>query len=182
MLFFCLKLRLWHDFGTISLVIEQFRRLTLFLYRLCITVNDTRIRMWARAYAKRILLISPTNLMGAVKMVCDLWKRDQQSKNALEIARQGERLYEKFIGFLNNMDDIGSHIIKTQDAFNRALGQLKQSKGNLIGRAEKLKQLGSIKSSKSLPAIMMSYISECVKRSRRFNRQIRNTHHYSGRF
>jgi DNA recombination protein RmuC len=119
--------------------------------------NDSEL--WSRAYSKRILLISPTNLMAAVKMVSDLWKRDQQSKNAYEIARQGEKLYDKFIGFLSSMDDIGSHIIKTQDAFNRALGQLKQGRGNLIRQAEKLKQLG-IKSPKNIPATMMNYDAE----------------------
>lgn len=112
--------------------------------------------LWSRAYAKQVLLISPTNLMGAVKMVADLWKRDKQSKNALQIAEQGEKLYDKFIGFLNNMDDIGSHIIKTQDAYNRALGQLKQGRGNLIGQAEKLKNLG-IKSNKQIPGSMLNY-------------------------
>ncbi len=94
--------------------------------------------------------------MGAVKMVSDLWKRDQQSKNALEIAKQGERLYEKFIGFLNSMDDIGKHIVDAQESFNKALGQLKQGRGNLVSRAEKLKHLG-IKSSKTIPATMMNY-------------------------
>lgn len=116
--------------------------------------NDSQL--WARAYAKKILLISPTNLMAAVKLVSDLWKRDNQSKNALEIAQQGEKLYDKFVGFLNSMDDVGSHIIKTQDAFNKALGQLKQGRGNLIRQAEKLKQLG-VKSQKNLPSTMMNY-------------------------
>ncbi len=112
--------------------------------------------IWARAYDKRILLISPTNLMGAVKMVSDLWKRDQQSKNALEIAQQGEKLYDKFVGFLSSMDDIGNHISRTQDAYNKALGQLKQGRGNLINRAEKLKELG-VKSQKVLPTTMTDY-------------------------
>lgn len=119
--------------------------------------NDSQL--WARAYAKKILLISPTNLMAAVKLVSDLWKRDNQSKNALEIAQQGEKLYDKFVGFLNSMDDVGSHIIKTQDAFNKALGQLKQGRGNLIRQAEKLKELG-VKSQKSLPSSMMNYDTE----------------------
>ena len=116
--------------------------------------NDSQL--WARAYAKKILLISPTNLMAAVKLVSDLWKRDNQSKNALEIAQQGEKLYDKFVGFLNSMDDVGSHIIKTQDAFNKALGQLKQGRGNLVGQAQKLKQLG-VKSQKNLPPTMLNY-------------------------
>ncbi|MBK7360555.1 MAG: DNA recombination protein RmuC [Saprospiraceae bacterium] len=55
--------------------------------------------LWAYAYAKRILLISPTNLITSLKLIADLWKREQQSKNALEIAKQGERMYDKIIGF-----------------------------------------------------------------------------------
>ena len=112
--------------------------------------------LWSRAYSKRILLISPTNLMAAVKMVSDLWKRDNQSKNALEIALQGERLYDKFVGFLNTMDDIGKHISRTQESYNKAVNQLKQGKGNLIKQADNLKQLG-IKSQKTLPATMANY-------------------------
>ncbi len=115
--------------------------------------------IWSRAYSKRILLISPTNLMGAVKMVADLWKRDRQSKNAMEIANQGNKLYEKFVGFLTSMEDIGNHISKTQDAYNKALGQLKQGRGNLIRQAEKLKELG-LKSQKQLPPSMRNYDDE----------------------
>lgn len=119
--------------------------------------NDSEI--WARAYAKKVLLISPTNLMAAVKMVSDLWKRDQQSKNALAIALQGEKLYDKFINFLNSMEDIGNHLNKSQDAYNRALNQLKQGRGNLVRQAEKLRDLG-IKSPKALPASMINFDDE----------------------
>lgn len=113
-------------------------------------------QLWSRAYSKKVLLISPTNLMAAIKMVSDLWKRDNQSKNALEIAQQGEKLYDKFVGFLNSMEDIGSHLGKSQDAYRKALAQLKDGRGNLIRQAEKLKELG-VKSQKSLPASMINY-------------------------
>ena len=119
--------------------------------------NDTNL--WARAYDKKILLISPTGLMGAVKMVSDLWKRDKQSKNALEIAAQGQKLYEKFIGFLGSLETVGDHINKSQDAYNKAVNQLKNGRGNLIGQSEKLKNLG-IKTSKSLPASMLNFDTE----------------------
>ena len=119
--------------------------------------NDTNL--WARAYDKKILLISPTGLMGAVKMVSDLWKRDKQGKNALEIAAQGQKLYEKFIGFLGSLETIGDHINKSQDAYNKAVNQLKNGRGNLIGQSEKLKNLG-IKTSKSLPASMLNFDTE----------------------
>ncbi len=109
-----------------------------------------------KAFAKRVILISQTSLMVALKMVSDLWKRDQQSKNALEIAAQGQKLYDKFVGFLNNMNDVGSHIEKSQDAFTKAFRQLKTGPGNLVSQAEKLKELG-IKTSKTLPAVMENF-------------------------
>lgn len=105
--------------------------------------------LWSYAYNKRILLISPTNLIAALKLVTDLWKREMQGRNALEIAKQGEKLYEKFVGFVDTMEDVGKNIDKAQDAYSKAFGQLKDGRGNLIGQALKLKQLG-IKSDKQL--------------------------------
>lgn len=112
--------------------------------------------LWSRAYAKKIMLISPTNLMAAVKLVADLWSRDMQNKNALEIAKQGEKLYDKFVGFLRNMDDVGQYLAKSQVAYDGALKQLRDGRGNLIGQAEKLRELG-VKTAKSLPASMVSF-------------------------
>jgi DNA recombination protein RmuC len=110
--------------------------------------------LWSYAYNKRILLISPTNLIAALKLVTDLWKREQQNRNALEIARQGEKLYEKFVGFLDTMDDVGKNIGKAQDSYTKAMGQLKDGRGNLVGQALKLKQLG-IKSDKTVSPDML---------------------------
>lgn len=109
--------------------------------------------LWAYAYTRRILLISPTNLIAVLKIVADLWKRELQNKNALEISRQGASLYDKFAGFVHSLEDIGKHITKAQDSYNQAMGQLKQGKGNLLNQAEKLKKLG-VKSTKLLPPSM----------------------------
>ncbi len=106
--------------------------------------------LWAYAYAKRILLISPTNLIACLKLIADLWKREMQSKNAMEIVKRGELLYEKFVSFADSMEEIGRHIGKSQAAYNNALGQLKTGSGNLAGQALKLKSLG-LKSSKEIP-------------------------------
>lgn len=112
--------------------------------------------LWSHAYSKRILLISPTNLIAVLKIIADLWNREQRNKNAMEIAKQGTRLYEKFVVFANKLEVVGKHITKSQDSFNDAMGQLKTGKGNLITRVENLKKLG-IKSSKNLPAAMQSF-------------------------
>lgn len=110
--------------------------------------------LWAYAYSKRILLISPTNLIACLKLMADLWKREMQSKNALEIVKRGELLYEKFVGFVSTIEDVGKHINRTQSSYNNAVGQLNSGTGNLVGQALKLKNLG-LKSSKEIPVTML---------------------------
>lgn len=106
--------------------------------------------IWDYAYRKRVLLISPTNLIASLKVVSDLWKREYQSRNAQEIAKRGALLYDKFVGFVDAIQDIGKSIDKTQKSYDRAISQLKDGNGNLIRQAEMLKELG-IKSQKELP-------------------------------
>ncbi len=111
--------------------------------------------LWAYAYTRRILLISPTNLIAVLKIVADLWKREMQSKNAVEIATEGAKLYDKFIGFVATIEDIGKHLSRSQDAYLQAVSQLKEGRGNLISRVQKLKKLG-VKSTKHLPTSMLT--------------------------
>ncbi len=115
--------------------------------------------LWAYAYAKRILLISPTNLITALKLIADLWKRESQNRNAREIARQGEKLYEKFVGFAESMEDIGKHLNKSQESYHKAMGQLREGRGNLVSQAKKLSKLG-LRTEKELPASLANTIAE----------------------
>lgn len=105
--------------------------------------------LWDYAYKKRILLISPTNLIASLKVVADLWKREYQSKNAEEIAKRGAALYDKFAGFVETLEDVGKNIDKTQKSYDKAFNQLKDGSGNLIRQAEMLKELG-VKSQKNI--------------------------------
>ena len=111
--------------------------------------------LWAYAYTRRILMISPTNLIAVLKIVADLWKREMQSKNAVEIAREGANLYDKFVGFVSTIEDIGRHLSRSQDAYLQAVSQLKDGRGNLISRVQKLRKLG-VKSTKQLPTSMLT--------------------------
>ncbi|NDV67841.1 DNA recombination protein RmuC [Dysgonomonas sp. 25] len=106
--------------------------------------------LWDYAYRKRILLISPTNLIASLKVVADLWKREAQSQNAQEIAKRGAMLYDKFVGFVETLQNVGRHIERSQKEYDKAFSQLKEGNGNLIRQAEMLKELG-IKSQKDLP-------------------------------
>jgi DNA recombination protein RmuC len=115
--------------------------------------------LWIYAYERRILLISPTNLIACLKLISDLWRREWQNKNALEIAKRGEAIYEKLVGFTNSFEDIGNSIKASQDKYDKALGQLKEGRGNLVNQAIQLKNLG-LKSDKK---ISISLVSEQVE-------------------
>jgi DNA recombination protein RmuC len=109
--------------------------------------------LWAYAYSKRILLISPTNLIACLKLMADLWKREMQSKNAMEIVKRGTLLYEKLVSFVTTFEDVGKHLHKAQLTYDTARTQLNQGSGNVIGQAMKLKNLG-LKSSKEIPELL----------------------------
>jgi DNA recombination protein RmuC len=115
---------------------------------------QTEQNIWAYAYSRRILLISPTNLIACLKLMADLWKREMQSKNALDIVKRGELLYEKFIAFVNTLEDVGRYINRTQASYNNAINQLNTGSGNLVSQAIKLKDLG-LKSGKVIPPQLM---------------------------
>ncbi len=106
--------------------------------------------LWNYAYQKKVLLMNQTNLITALRLALDLWRRDAQEKNIMEIVKVGSDLYDKFVLFTDNFSKVGDSIDKAQQSYKDALGQLSMGKGNLIGRAEKLKGLG-ITPKKSLP-------------------------------
>jgi DNA recombination protein RmuC len=117
--------------------------------------------LWAYAYTRRILMISPTNLIAVLKIVADLWKRELLSKNHKEIAAEGGKLYDKFVGFIESIEEIGKHLTKSQESYTRVVNQLKDGRGNLISRVQKLKKLGAkITDSKQLPNTMLTADSD----------------------
>lgn len=116
-------------------------------------------KLWSDAYARKVILSSPTNLFAILKIVDDLWRRDSQDRNALEIARLGGALYDKFVGFAENFVAVGDALSKTEKLYNTSLGQLNQGKGNLVSRAEKLRELG-VKTSKKMPRALETFDSE----------------------
>ncbi len=115
--------------------------------------------LWYYAYNKRIVFINPTNLITALKLLEDLWKREHQNQNALAIAERGAALYDKFVGFIENLQDVGLHIERTQKSYQNAYNKLSEGRGNLISQAEKLKELG-VKSKKNIPKSLISSIDK----------------------
>lgn len=106
--------------------------------------------LWDYAYKRRILIINPTNLIASLRVVADLWKREAQSQNAQEIAERGAALYDKFAGFVDTLQDVGTNIGRSQKAYDKAFSQLSEGRGNLLRQAEMLKELG-VKPQKELP-------------------------------
>ena len=112
--------------------------------------------LWSDAYNRKVIISSPTNLFALLKIVDDLWKRDGQSKNALTIATEGANLYDKFVGFSETLLDLGRSLGAATGKYEQAMNQLKTGRGNLIRRAERLREL-QVKASKSLPAQLEDY-------------------------
>ena len=110
----------------------------------------TDTQLWKYAYERKILLVSPTNLLAVLKIVADLWKVEQQNLHAIEIADKAGALYDKFVGFVSNLEDVGKKINDAQRSYDDAFKQLSTGRGNLVGRAEELKKMGA-NASKQLP-------------------------------
>lgn len=115
--------------------------------------------LWQYAYDKKILLMSPTNLIAALKLIVDLWKREYQNRHALEIADRGAALYDKFVNFVTSMTEIENHLERATKSYQNAYGQLKSGRGNLIRQAEKLRELG-VKTRKTLPRSLVDEAGE----------------------
>jgi len=115
--------------------------------------------LWSTAYDKRILLISPTNLITAVRMIANLWRVEYQNKNAQEIARQSGDLFDKFVNFVDDLTDIGKKIDATKQSYESAQNKLISGKGNLVRRAEKIRELGA-KTSKEFPKSLTDKMEE----------------------
>ena len=94
------------------------------------------------ALAKNIVLVCPSTLMATLRTVAHLWRQDQQNRNALEISRQCGALYDKFVGFVEDLQKLGQRLEQAQSSYHDAFGKLKSGKGNLIRAAEKVRALG----------------------------------------
>lgn len=105
--------------------------------------------LWNFAYEKRILLLSPTNLITSLKLISELWKREYQNQNVQAIAERGAKLYDKFVGFIDSLSDVGNYLDKAQKKYDDAYKQLSTGRDNLVTQANKLKQLG-VKNKKEL--------------------------------
>lgn len=103
---------------------------------------QTDPNLWNYAYQKKVVLMSPTNLIAALRLALDLWKREYQEKNLQEIVKRGTALYERLVGFTDTFCKIGDELAAASKAYDTALNQLSSGRGNVIRQAEMLKELG----------------------------------------
>lgn len=115
--------------------------------------------LWAYAYDRRILLISPTNLIAALKMIESMWRQEFIGQNAIEIAKRGGDMYDKFVAFVEDMDKLGARITDAQKAWDSAVNKLHTGRGNLVKKAQDMKALGA-KAGKSLPEKLTGLLEE----------------------
>ena len=106
--------------------------------------------LWEYAYKRQVVMVSPSHLISVVKLISQLWARDNQSKNAIAIAEEAGKMYDKLVGFIADLDAVGKALENAQKAHSDAKKKLFDGRGNLVGRAQKVKELGA-KASKLLP-------------------------------
>lgn len=113
--------------------------------------------LFSYAWERKIVIVSPTTLLATLRTISSIWKQENQTKNAQEIARLSGALYDKFIGFTEDMQKIKVNIDRTSNAYDDALKKMKDGNGNIIRTAEKIKELGAKAGNKSLPTEFNNY-------------------------
>lgn len=110
--------------------------------------------LWMEAYEKRVVIISPAHVISTLRLIAQLWTRDKQTKNALKIAEEGGKLYDKFVGFVNDMQTVEQSLGNASEAYASAMSKLHTGRGCIVSKVENLKKLGA-KTSKTLPSDML---------------------------
>lgn len=110
--------------------------------------------LWMEAYEKRVVIISPAHVISTLRLIAQLWTRDKQTKNALKIAEEGGKLYDKFVGFVNDMQTVEQSLGRASEAYASAMSKLHTGRGCIVSKVENLKKLGA-KTSKTLPSDML---------------------------
>lgn len=111
------------------------------------------------AFTRNIILVSPSTLLVTLRTINNIWRYEHQSQNAREIARRGGELHDKFVGFVESLDDVGRHLDRAQAAFDTSRKRLYQGRGNLVTQAAMLNRLGAA-GKKQLPDTMLDAARE----------------------
>jgi DNA recombination protein RmuC len=116
-------------------------------------------QLWKYAYERKILLVSPTNLLTVLRIVADLWKVEQQNRHAKLIADKAGLLYDKLAGFIENLETVGKKLSEAQFAYDTAFRQIASGKGNIINKVEELRKMGA-NAQKQIPERLLPEVTE----------------------
>ncbi len=114
------------------------------------TAIESEQGLFNEAFDKNIMLVSPSTLLATLRIISNIWRYEDQNKNALIFAKKAGDLHDKFVGFVEALEDVGHKIGKAQESYNTAHKRLIDGKGNLVRKTEELKKLG-VKAKKELP-------------------------------
>ncbi|WP_236588725.1 DNA recombination protein RmuC [Amphritea japonica] len=115
--------------------------------------------LFSSAYDRNIILVSPSTLLVTLRTINNIWRYERQNRFAQEIAHRGGELHDKFVGFVESLDDVGRHLGRTQNAFDTAHKRLSSGRGNLVNQAASLHKLG-VKNKKELDKTLVQRASE----------------------
>jgi len=110
--------------------------------------------LFIEAFNKNVMIVSPSTLLPTLRTIAHIWRQEHQSRNAQEISRLAATLYDKLVGFVNNLEIIGKKLDDAKNAQEESFKQLATGRGNLIRQAEKFKELG-VQPTKSLPGMLV---------------------------
>jgi DNA recombination protein RmuC len=111
------------------------------------------------AFEMNIVIVSPSTLLATLRTISSIWRQEKQNRNAMEIAKQSGDMLDKFSAFVEDLISVGKGLISTKDNYDKAMNKLTDGRGNLISRAEKIKELGA-KTSKQLPSSIINRADE----------------------
>ncbi len=125
---------------------------------LLIAFNENN-KLYLEAFDKNVVLVSTSTLLATLSTVSSIWKQEDQKRNVIEIARQAGALYDKFVGFVADLNGVGKKIDDAKKDYSSAMNKLVEGRGNLITSVEKIKKLG-VKAKKSLPESILKRAEE----------------------
>ena len=111
---------------------------------------ETERDIYAEAFEKNVIVVCPSTLLATLRTIHSIWQFEYQNANAREIAESAGKMYDKFVTFVEHLEEVGKRIEQSDQAYQKAMGSLRDGRGNLVKRASDLRELG-IKTSKELP-------------------------------
>lgn len=123
-----------------------------------VAVNEDA-ELFNYAWDNKIVIVSPSTLTATMMTIASVWRQEQQTQNALDIAQQSGALYDKFVGLVDDLISVGNRIKQTQTAYEGAMKKLSEGSGNLVRRVENIKKLGA-KASKTIPTALVASSEE----------------------